>query len=625
MTDRAAGRAAAAAGAALLLVYLATLAPDVTFWDAGEFIAAIESWGIPHPPGTPLYVTLGRTWRLLAGFLSPAVAANSLSALCTVAACVLLGTSIGRRAPMPRLTAAATTLGAGLVASVWLNATEAEVYAPSLLLGATMLFAADLSSVRDERKHALLAYLFGLAAPLHASALVAAPGAIVLATLRIEDPARRMRASAVLAACFVAAAAIATGRGWLAVAALVALAALAVVRVTGAARALGLVALGATPLAIMLLRARLDPAINQGNPAAFGTLLDVLARRQYAVAPLWPREAPPWLQLANLFQYADWQYALGLAPDATFSAPRLAVSLVYVALAVAGARAHARADRAGFRAMLVLLVSATLGVAAYLNLKAGPSIGWGILPDEVPHEARERDYFYVLAFWAWGAWAARGGIEFARTASRGRWPALGLAFVLLPLATNWRAMDRRRPPDAVAAISIARAHLRPLPERAVLVTWGDNDSYPLWYAQRALHYREDVTVVTTPLLGAAWYQDELRRRDSIRIRRAADEPGLVAQVVAEARARGRPVAFAPGVAARLRRGVGGDWSLCGIVWLERTSRCPAADDQVALQPDRYSDPVVRMMVPLLGCGRLTRDRGLDSLATDSLAALCNVR
>ena len=73
---------AVAVGLFILAVYMITLSPDVSFWDSGEFIATSYSLGIPHPPGTPLYVVLGRFFSLIfndfLNIASPARAVNML-------------------------------------------------------------------------------------------------------------------------------------------------------------------------------------------------------------------------------------------------------------------------------------------------------------------------------------------------------------------------------------------------------------------------------------------------------------------------------------------------------------------------------------------------------------------
>ena len=74
-------RAAAIVGALVLAVFVATLAPTVTFWDAGEFIAAARTLGIPHPPGTPLFVLIAHVWALLVPVGEYAYRTNLLSAL----------------------------------------------------------------------------------------------------------------------------------------------------------------------------------------------------------------------------------------------------------------------------------------------------------------------------------------------------------------------------------------------------------------------------------------------------------------------------------------------------------------------------------------------------------------
>lgn len=649
--------------AALAALYLASLAPHVTFWDAGEFIAAIESWGIPHPPGTPLYVTLGRALRVVVEMPAAAVVINALSAVCTAAACASGAALLVRRGVAP-VAAIAAGICAGCTTSVWLSATEAEVYSASLLLSALML-AAGASAARaqsggDEpgalRRRTLLLYLFALAAPLHPSALVAGPAAIWLASDDGTHPrswgSERRLTVVVLVAALVAAGALATGRFGLAAAAAAGIAVLAAATAilhggsppsrAGAGRGLVVLALGASPLLIMLLRAQLDPAVNQGAPATWQALADQVARRQYEVQGLWPRQAPAWIQLANVFQYADWQFALGVAPESTASVPRMLVSLAFVALGVAGARAHRRRDAAGFRAQLVLLLSGSLGVAAYLNLKAGPSIGWGILPDAMPHEARERDYFFVLAFWAWGLWAGMGAVALAearlgRRRARAA-AATGLAIAALPALLNWRAMDRRREPDASAASLLATAMLESAPPDGVLIVWGDNDSYPLWEAQRARGVRQDVVVVTSPLLAARWYRDELRRRWAIDPGPPAPEGTMVAHAIRSAgRSAGsenflpRPVAIAVTVPAEVRARVGGQWKLCGLAWIGASARCSfrLADSIGRFLQDhpagRFTDNTVRGMLEPLRCPVLAARAAPDSAARDSLAGACNAR
>ncbi len=452
MTPR---RAGLLAGGVLFVVYVATLAPSVTFWDAGEFIAAARTLGIPHPPGTPLFVVLLNVWARLFRFLPYAAATNLFSAASTASAAALaafwLGRSTGAETRGPWF-ALAGAITCGAMSSVWLNATETEVYAASLLLAMCSIVAADAAGRSGDRRWLVLtAYLLALAVPVHLSALVAAPAAISLAVQR-RDGFDWSAGVVLLGVCAIAAGVSRLSIPVTVVALMLVLVGGAVTggRVGRSARdvlaAVLATAVALSALCFMLVRARHDPGINQGNPDTFERLRDVVGRAQYDVAGLWPRRAPIWLQIANWFEYADWQVALSLAPTVIPNAARVAATVVFAALGVVGSAWHRDADRRTWRAVALLFAGGSFGVLVYLNLRAGTSFGWSFVPDSAGHEARDRDYFFVLGFWAWGLWAGMGAV---RLVERFRKPlVIGVALAALPVGLNWAAVSRRSEPEA---------------------------------------------------------------------------------------------------------------------------------------------------------------------------------
>ena len=197
---------------------------------------------------------------------------------------------------------------------------------------------------------------------------------------------------------------------------------------------------------------------------------------------MWPRMAPVWIQLGNLGQYADWQVALSTGPTVLPSVLRTLGTLAFLYLGYLGAIQHWKADRRSFTAFCILLLCGTLGVLVYLNLHAGPSFGYGILPADTVREARERDYFFVFGFWTWGLWAGIGAVAFAQRWSRPAWT--GVLVALVPIVLNWRAVTRRGEPEESLPRAFATALLESTPQDGVLFVIGDNDSYPVWFLQR---------------------------------------------------------------------------------------------------------------------------------------------
>ena len=632
-----------------MVVYVAALAPTVTLWDAGEFQAAIASLGIPHPPGTPLYIVIANVWAKALGFLPLALAVNLLSAVATAVACGLLAGLVTRWTG-DRVAGIASGLSSGAMLAVWQNATETEIYALSMLLAVLMVLAGERAGATGSvRPRMLLAYLMALAVPIQISALVAAPAAIWLASTSPDGRLERQKAVA-LGAVFVVAAGAGLASGGIIVAGIVVLAVAAVRGGTVAWReAVGfgaVVLVGLTPILFMLVRAAHEPLINQGNPSTIPALVDVVARNQYPLPGLWPRQAPAWVQLLPIIQYGDWQVASGIDPSVAASWRRTPFSIAALLLAVFGWR-HLRSQNRRLSAGAgLLLVMSSLGVVGILNMRASPSILDSALPAGVTHEPRERDYFFGLAFATAGMLVGTGAVVTAR-----RWlPArssklvapVAIAIAGLPIALNWPAASRKG--EGQLANALGQSLLASVPPRAVLLVAGDNDSYTTWFRQAAMDDRRDVVPVTISLLPARWYRDELARRHRLLVPADVDtwrgDTEVLRALVDGARREDRPVAAAVSVSASVRQVLAPAWTLGGTAYVADFSSPPRGDaiDRVSVEriaalvepqlpsrAHRGRDPAVAYVVRLLRCPTQAANVAAGAGEPGSLDSRCNFK
>jgi hypothetical protein len=175
------------------------------------------------------------------------------------------------------------------------------------------------------------------------------------------------------------------------------------------------------------------------------------------------------------------------------------------------------------------VLTVTLVLVYYMNFKYGfsqaPELG-----GSVPREVRDRDYFYIWSYSTWGVWVALGlvlvwesvatlvasarrGVGEATAAGppRRSWLVASpvLLVALLPLVGNWDQASRA---GETATRDFAHDLLNSVEPYGVLVTVGDNDTFPLWYAQEVEGIRRDVTVAVTSLLNTDWYVRGIIRR-----------------------------------------------------------------------------------------------------------------
>mgnify|MGYP000005125520 CR=1 FL=1 len=173
--------------------YFFTMSPTVSFWDCGEFIATSYTLGVPHPPGSPLYLIIGRIFSMLPFNPDIAFRVNLISPLVSSLAVMLLYLVIVKfaahwRDGIKNKSDAIIAFGGALIGSLtfaftdshWFNAVEAEVYAMSTFFTVIVVWLilhwserADHSG--NERYILIIAYMIGLASGIHILNLLTLP------------------------------------------------------------------------------------------------------------------------------------------------------------------------------------------------------------------------------------------------------------------------------------------------------------------------------------------------------------------------------------------------------------------------------------------------------------------
>src|SRR5437773_761034 len=524
-----------------LVLYVLTLAPTTQFWDTSEYIAAAKVLGIPHPPGNPLFTLVAHTWGMIPWAASYAVRINLFAAATSAVAAGcwfligerLLRTIVPTTWPR-RLAALAGALCAATAFTVWNQSVVNEkVYTFSLLSIALILWFIlrwDDQPAGTGHDHYLLliVYLLALTSTNHMMGVLVGTVVVVLLfpPLKGERHAspeeERLEWTQFYVFTAVYGLIVSTGlESWKPFAAASVLYVAALLFAWWHANnwrfallALGAAVVGLSVIVFLPIRAAHYPPINEGEPTTWHALYDVLTRGQYGKPPITQRQASFFAQLFMSGQYCSWQWGRDLAERW-----QALLGVLFGFLGVLGAWRHWLADRRRAIAMTSLMVTFTLILIFYLNFKYGYS--QYLDRPNLLREVRERDYFFIASFALWGVWVGMGLatlMEWIQDALRAtipeearRWamatPVLVLACV--PLYTNHFTASRAH---ETLARDFASDLLNSVEPYGVLVTAGDNDTFPLWFAQEVEGIRPDITVVSLALANTDWDVPQMQRR-----------------------------------------------------------------------------------------------------------------
>lgn len=537
-----------------LIIYLLTMAPTVSLWDCGEFIAVAYKMAVPHPPGAPYYLLLGRVFSLIPIFENIAARINLISVLSSAATIFFLYNTIiyfGKKIISDsRSFFEKTGLYTGGVVgaltfafthSFWFNAVEAEVYAVSMMFTALVVYLilrweARADTPGHERYLLMIFYIIGLAIGVHLLNVLTLPFIFLIYFYRKYKLSWKnlLFFGIIGGAIFLVIYKgiifglpyIAKHRGFGAMIALIALVPIfflifyrAKQIISFVMLAIFLVLIGYSTYTTVYMRSNLNPNIDENNPETIEKFVSYLNREQYGTHTLDRKDALAnsknkkeysgvseffWdYQLKHMYgRYFMWQFT-GM-DDNEVDFEYLRFWGIPLLLGLLGLFYQLSRDKRNTFAVFTLFFMTGLAIIFYLNQ-----------PDPQP---RERDYSYVGSFFAFSVWIGIGAMavfNFLKELKMDKNKVVGftmaaLLILISPIQIIAKEYHRHSRANNYLAWNYAYNLLNSVEENAVLITQGDNDTFPLWYLQEVEGIRTDVKVVNLSLINTSWYIYQLK-------------------------------------------------------------------------------------------------------------------
>jgi hypothetical protein len=556
-----------------LVVYFLTMSPSICLWDCGEYLASSADLGIPHPPGTPLLVMLGRTWIVLLSFIHDIGFRYNLLAIFSSALTVLFVYLIIIRALImvwgetdtlwKRLSlycgGFVGSLFCAFAATFWFAALEASQQSnitnvtTVLTIWLTFVWAQSKSDNRD-RLLLLIGYVTVLGVGIRMISILALPAIFAFIVLVDQEKRKDWR----LWGAMITIGLIMYSLSWfLWVAPAVAVVSLVMMLLSPQKNRSSwrfcfffvfLALIGFSTVIYLPVRSSLNPMMDEGHPVTWKAFKEVLDRKQYGNESMvgrsfWRRGSfghqfgidghmgYGGFHMLQYFHFSTKDQEKNFVDGSPAGWIKLLLYLLPTLFVLFGWYLMAKKNRNVAALLIVITLLTTLGMVWYMNFADGQHCDnrfeynrWmeagkpGNMPT-IYREVRVRDYFYSTGFMFFSMWIgfASGLVLFRLFSSPGRTTrslAAPLAFVLFlvsPLLPLSQNYKLRDRSGNVLPFDYAYNLLMSCDKNAVLFTNGDNDTFPLWAIQEAYGIRRDVRLVNLSLVNTDWYIKELKK------------------------------------------------------------------------------------------------------------------